>query len=111
LNVKIYRNLIENASRYDAGTQTIDVHIDLKENDILCMAVLDRGPGVDAALADTLFTQFSRGQQVQSDGLGVGLGLYIVLRIAAMHGGQVAYSPRLPNGSTFTISLPVSSSV
>jgi two-component system, sensor histidine kinase LadS len=105
------RNLIENASRYDAASQTIDVHIDLKENDILCMAVLDRGPGVDAALADTLFTQFSRGPQVQSDGLGVGLGLYIVQRIAAMHGGQVAYSPRLPNGSTFTISLPVSSSV
>jgi K+-sensing histidine kinase KdpD len=107
----LYRNLIENASRYDAASQAIDVHIDVKENDILCIAVLDREPGVDAALADTLFTQFSQGSQVQRDGLGVGLGLYIVQRIAAMHGGQVAYSPRLPNGSTFIISLPVSSSV
>jgi K+-sensing histidine kinase KdpD len=65
--------------------------------------VLDRGPGIDAGLAEKAFAQFTRGEQVQGDGMGLGLGLYSMQRIAGMHNGGVAYSPREGGGSVFVL--------
>ena len=51
-----------------------------------------------------LFERFGGGHP----SAGSGLGLYIVRRIAEKYGGSVAYAPREPRGSTFTLRLPAS---
>jgi two-component system, sensor histidine kinase LadS len=107
------RNLIENACRYDTSLAPVEVTFALdadknKPVHSFTIAVLDQGPGVDQALAETLFKQFSRGPKVQLDGLGVGLGLYIVQRIANMHDGDVSLRSREPIGSIFSLHLPIS---
>jgi two-component system, sensor histidine kinase LadS len=96
------RNLIENACRYDTSGAVVEVQIgkDAQKN-AWRIAVLDRGPGINTELAEKAFSQFSRGEQVQSDGLGLGLGLYIVQRIARMHNGSVTHFPRDGGGSVF----------
>jgi signal transduction histidine kinase len=109
------RNLIENACRYDHTGSPVEVTLgadalagNLESSSVVSIAVLDRGPGVDDDVAEKIFTQFGRGAQVQHDGLGLGLGLYIVQRIASMHGGTIAHQPRSGGGSVFTIRLGAS---
>ena len=52
-----------------------------------------------------LFTRFARGDDRR--GGGSGLGLYIVRRVAEESGGSVTYEPNVPQGSLFTLRLPV----
>lgn len=73
-------------------------------------AVEDRGPGIDADDRKHIFEPFYRGrdavaQQIQ----GSGLGLNLVMRIVAAHGGHVMVNSEPGKGSTFTLALPAAS--
>jgi signal transduction histidine kinase len=68
----------------------------------ITITVEDDGYGVPPERRDALFQRFGGGQLRG----GTGLGLYIVRRIAEKHGGRVAYAPREPRGSVFTMTLP-----
>jgi signal transduction histidine kinase len=69
----------------------------------IVITVEDDGYGVSAERRQGLFQRFGGGHP----GVGTGLGLYIVRRIAEKHGGTVAYAPRAPRGSAFTLTLPM----
>lgn len=69
----------------------------------IAVTVEDDGYGVPEERREGLFERFGGGQP----GAGTGLGLYIVRRIAEKHGGTVAYAPRQPRGSAFTMTLPM----
>jgi signal transduction histidine kinase len=68
----------------------------------IAIAVQDDGYGVPEERRGGLFERFGGTRP----GAGTGLGLYIVRRIADKHGGTVAYAPRKPRGSVFTMTLP-----
>jgi signal transduction histidine kinase len=71
--------------------------------DSIAIAVEDDGYGVAEDRRAGLFQRFGGGRPTS----GAGLGLYIVRRIAEKHGGSVSYAPRMPNGSSFTLTLPM----
>ena len=96
-------NLVANALEYTPGGGHVDVST-RRERDKVTIAVTDDGPGVAPEARATLFERFARGQGRR--GAGSGLGLYIVRRVAEEIGGSAGYAPRLPHGSTFTISAP-----
>ena len=73
-----------------------------RDGNVIAMTVEDDGYGVPPEQRETLFQRFGGGYH----GAGTGLGLYIVRRIAEKHGGTVAYEPREPRGSIFTMTLP-----
>jgi two-component system nitrogen regulation sensor histidine kinase NtrY len=100
---RVFINLFDNAieAMRKEGIITVSVDID-KELSILNISVSDTGPGIDDADKEKLFAPyFSKKKN------GSGLGLAIAERIVAEHGGSITVSDKTPNGSIFSISLPL----
>lgn len=66
--------------------------------------VADEGPGIPERERLRIFEPFARGVDVKE--AGCGLGLHIVQRIVAYHGGRVDVSSRPGGGTCFTVTLP-----
>ena len=84
------RNLVDNALRYaPAGTDVV-VRFDTDE-----LVVEDSGPGLDPAMRERLGDRFHRppGQSQPGSGLGVS----IVMRVAALHDLDVTFADRAEN--------------
>ncbi len=100
---RIVSNLIANALRY--GATPVRVGATCVEN-VLRVAVEDRGDGVPAEFVPRLFDRFARGMRsVESPG-GAGLGLAIAQSYAHAHGGYIRYEEAVPKGARFELVLP-----
>ena len=99
----IFNLLINAAQAAHTGMPPAVVTVSLAENaQAMELRIVDSGPGVPAAIRETLFEPFvSNGKR-----RGIGLGLTIANRIAQEHGGRV-YLEDSPTGhTTFVLSLP-----
>jgi len=92
-------NLIDNALTHAPRGTVVEVVVRPPAR----LSVLDRGPGVPEAERATIFTRFGRGRGAPAG--GAGLGLAIVARIAAAHGGSARVEPREGGGAAFVIDL------
>lgn len=73
-----------------------------------CLQVQDTGIGIANEDLPHIFERFFRGANVsQSTIPGSGLGLSVVEKIAITHGGRVAVTSQLGQGSTFRLWLPL----
>jgi PAS domain S-box-containing protein len=102
---QVFTNLIDNALKYSASTEPVEVHLEDAEDGVV-VSVLDRGIGLDAASEGSLFEAFSRGDNaVHVQGLG--LGLFISHQIVERHGGRIE-AEQGPGGvgSVFRVWLP-----
>jgi signal transduction histidine kinase len=68
--------------------------------------VIDRGCGIPTADQARLFQAFHRGSNVRQLP-GTGLGLVIVKRSVALHGGEITFESGEGKGTTFTVRLPL----
>ena len=97
-------NLVENAIRY-SGADEVSISLE-KADGVVRLAVEDHGAGVPEEHRARLFERFYRVDAARSaETGGSGLGLAIVRSIARLHGGDATFSPVLPSGSRFEISL------
>ncbi len=100
-------NLLANASKYSPIGCPIDLHISQKDN-LVRLAVADRGPGVSPEDRVNLFRRFMRlDTQAGDEQYGIGLGLYLVKRIAEAHGGSVGVDDRPGGGAVFWMDFPL----
>jgi signal transduction histidine kinase len=70
------------------------------------IVVEDDGPGVPPELRESIFEPFNRGDAPPDRGAGVGIGLALVARFAAMHGGRAWVQEREGRGASFRVWLP-----
>ena len=99
------QNLIENALKYgrrDGVAPVIEVRAFWRAGMVL-IEVEDRGPGIDATEAETLFCAFQRGVD---GGEGVGLGLATARRLVESRGGSIGLRAGRFGGALFQIRLP-----
>ena len=94
---QIVVNLVGNAQRY--GGPPVIVRI-TGDGAVDRLEVRDHGPGIPAELRSSLFGQFAVGGAE-----GVGLGLWIVRKLAEAHGGQAVAEHRDP-GVAMVVTFP-----
>lgn len=98
-------NLIANAIAYSPRGGQVGVGVK-RADDLVEIAVTDRGIGIPEAEQERVFERFYRADQARSRRTGgTGLGLSIVKHAVQRHGGEVVLWSRPGRGSTFTIRL------
>ncbi len=102
-------NLLSNAIKY--SPQGGNIQFDLLCNDETAIfRIQDSGIGIPPEEQAHLFEPFQRSSNVGTIP-GTGLGLAIVKRCVELHGGQVGVESAVGVGSTFTIKLPMCSTI
>lgn len=100
-------NLIANAIRFagEGDERVVTLSVCAEEGNAV-LRVSDRGPGVDEAIRQRLFTKFGGGASQQT-GKGAGLGLAISRQIMTALGGSLVLESTGPDGSVFAVRLPL----
>jgi two-component system, NtrC family, sensor histidine kinase PilS len=94
-------NLCDNASKYGEARDGIKIEIKLGRLNPSYrpfLEVADRGPGIEAAVADRIFEPFFTGRKG-----GTGLGLFIARELCQLNRAILIYEPRSGGGSLFRI--------
>ncbi|MEI8095272.1 MAG: ATP-binding protein [Spirochaetales bacterium] len=105
--IQVWTNLVQNALQAMEYRGVLTVAVD-KVGSWVRVAISDTGTGVPAALREKIFTPFFT---TKERGVGTGLGLGIVGRIVAAHGGQVEVTEAADGGACFVVRLPIPTSV
>ena len=82
----LIRNLVDNGIRYTPPDGAVTVQL-LQNDNAVHLVVEDSGPGIPKPQREKLFQRFQRGEDVETQGSG--LGLSIVKQIADLHNASV----------------------
>ncbi|MEC3908531.1 tetratricopeptide repeat protein [Tamlana sp. 2201CG12-4] len=104
---QILYNLIGNAIKF---TEKGKIEIKTKPLDgKLSISVCDTGIGIPANKFETIFKSFEQiDGSVEREYGGTGLGLSVTKQLVELHGGTIEVSSQVDKGSTFSFTLPIS---
>ena len=102
---RIVENLLVNATRHTPPDTPIWVQAEQTAEGVL-LTVEDAGPGVRVAQREQIFEPFRSHGASGSPSPGLGIGLSLVARFAAMHGGRAWVEERPGGGASFKVLLP-----
>ncbi|MFN8677446.1 MAG: PAS domain S-box protein [Thermomicrobiales bacterium] len=106
---RVVVNLLGNAIKYSPAGGVIEVRVTRTCGETGCQAILsvtDPGVGIPAADLERIFERFQRATNVRAIA-GTGIGLSGVRSIVELHGGAITVESVEGQGSTFTVSLPL----
>jgi signal transduction histidine kinase len=104
---RILANLIGNALEHGGGRARVRLGGDGRD---ALVTVADDGPGIPEAFRAHLFDRFSKADPSRTSA-GSGLGLAIARENAVLLGGAIAVESAPGAGATFTLRLPVTTSL
>jgi two-component system NtrC family sensor kinase len=97
-------NLMSNAAEAMPGGGRLTISTRPVGDDRVAVSVQDSGEGIPEENLNRLFTPFFTTKPI---GKGTGLGLAIVYGIVKMHRGQIDVQSQVGQGTTFTVTLPL----
>lgn len=100
-------NLLNNAAEFTDPGGRIELDVDREASDAV-IRVCDDGTGIDPELLPHIFELFTQADtSLDRGGAGLGIGLTLVQRLVALHGGTIEVrSEGSGLGSEFTVRLP-----
>lgn len=98
----LLRNLIDNGIKYNRKGGRIFVR-SYKGKDGVILEIEDTGRGIDKGMLPLIFEPFVKFKSEE----GMGLGLYLVKKVAELHGGSVSVESEKGKGTKFIVSLPL----
>lgn len=102
---QIVGNLVSNAEKYALSGGVVIVTTG-RSGGKVWVRVVDRGPGVPAEAAQSIFVPFARlDNRLTAEAAGTGLGLGIARELARRHGGDLIWEPS-GSGASFLVTLP-----
>jgi signal transduction histidine kinase len=104
--LRVMSNLIGNAIKFTPNEGLIRVSAQRTENNEVCFAVSDTGPGIAHEDIPHVFERYWQARKTAHQ--GTGLGLSIAKGIVEAHGGRIWVESQVGKGSTFFFTLPVS---
>jgi signal transduction histidine kinase len=104
---QVLDNLISNALKFSPSGTTVIVGLHAGR-EAVTLSVADQGRGIPAGQIENLFKPYRRSLTGgTANEKSFGLGLAIVRRIVAAHGGRIWVESEPGCGSTFYVSLPI----
>ncbi|MBN1917833.1 MAG: HAMP domain-containing histidine kinase [Verrucomicrobia bacterium] len=101
--------LVENAVKYTPERGTVSVRAGIEGKRVV-VRVRDSGIGIPPEAREHIFEEFYRAPNAkQHERVGTGLGLSIARKIVEQLGGSITFESTVGEGTTFTVSLPLSS--
>lgn len=105
--LQVFYNIAENAVKYNLENGSVKLELS-RERDKAVVKIIDTGIGIDKEDLKTIFDRFYRSENNKNI-KGYGLGLAIANSILKAHNGKIEVSSTKGVGTTFTVTLPVSS--
>ena len=106
---QLLRNLIDNALKYGAPGQSVDVAVTCNAASVT-LTVTDHGPGIAPEHLPHLTRRFYRTDPGRSRASGgTGLGLAIVKHIVERHNGGLDFASTLGEGTSVIVTIPAAS--
>ena len=100
-------NLLSNAVKFTDAGGRVTVRARLVGDEGLQFEVTDTGIGIAERDHERIFETFRQvAGQGQRNAEGSGLGLPLVRQLVELHGGRIAVSSRIGEGSSFTFNIP-----
>lgn len=101
-------NLLSNALKFTESGKGVTLSAGLGANGEVRLSVADEGCGIAAEDLSRIFQPFEQATSPMKkrNVEGTGLGLALVSRLAALHGGRVEVESEVGVGSRFTLYLP-----
>ena len=107
LLTQVWTNLLQNAIKFTPKDGAVSVVLKKDDEEIVC-AISDTGVGISEEDRIHIFERFYKADKSRDRALGGnGLGLALVKKIVALHGGSVSVESALDQGSTFFVALPL----
>ncbi|OCT32700.1 sensor histidine kinase [Pseudomonas putida] len=100
-------NVLENAARFSPVNGRLALRVAVQD-ERLCFAVADQGPGIPVAEREKIFDMFYTAARGDRGGQGTGLGLAICQGMIGAHGGNILVGEGIDGqGTCITLCLPL----
>lgn len=106
---QILTNLIHNAFKFTPEGGEIRVETRVVGEGSVEFCIADTGCGIPAHELSRVFERFYRGESVQAEQRGAGLGLAITKSLVELHGGHIWVESTVGQGSRFHFTIPLDS--
>lgn len=106
---RLIDNLIYNAINHNPSGTNIEVLLAQSPANELKLTIKDDGIGMDERTKQHLFDRYYRGTNTDEKVEGTGLGMSIALQIAVAHQGEVQVDSKVNEGTSVSVTLPLSS--
>ena len=104
-------NLVENAIRYNNEEGSVNITLETRGQEGV-ITIADTGVGIAPEQRELVFEPFYRVNKSRSREFGgAGIGLSLVKTILKRHGASITVSENNPQGSVFTIRIPLEDAV